>query len=121
MVNKVGTYVLALAAKEAGIPIYAMATTLKISPGQTARIAAISKGCDDDFEEKDVDEVTASWSKDIDTSKIMVRNIYFESTPLDLFTGIICERGVIHVNEIKDIMRRLKKDYKNGFDLMRTE
>ena len=76
VVNKVGTYPLALSAKREGVPFYVLAERYKVLPPSLAPHFRI--------EEKPPDEVTR---ERIPLGK--VRNRYFETTPFDLITGIV--------------------------------
>jgi translation initiation factor 2B subunit (eIF-2B alpha/beta/delta family) len=80
VVNKVGTYLLALAARDCGLPFYVCCESFK----HTRRLA-------DDFglEEMDPAELGAP-----DMPGILVRNIYFDITPARLVTAWIDENEV---------------------------
>jgi translation initiation factor 2B subunit (eIF-2B alpha/beta/delta family) len=85
-VNKVGTYALALAAREAEVPFYVAALTEKLIPegirGRPDRIW-------------DPSEVLAD-----PPAGVTVENRYFESTPLSLISGIITERGLLGAGDV---------------------
>ncbi len=76
VVNKVGTYPLALSAKREGVPFYVLAERYKVLPPSLTPHFRI--------EEKPPDEVTR---ERVPLGK--VRNRYFETTPFDLITGIV--------------------------------
>jgi translation initiation factor 2B subunit (eIF-2B alpha/beta/delta family) len=78
-VNKVGTHLLALAARAEKVPLYVLADTLKVAaPSQPQRFAV---------EEGERREVTRErW--------LEVRNVYFEVTPARLVTAYVTEEGV---------------------------
>ena len=78
LVNKVGTYALALAARRASIPFYAACESFKFS-----RRSGI------ELEEMESEEV---WDGAPDG--IVVRNPYFERTPPDLVTGFVTDQGL---------------------------
>jgi translation initiation factor eIF-2B subunit delta/methylthioribose-1-phosphate isomerase len=78
LVNKVGTFALALAAARASIPFYAACESFKFS----SRSGIV-------LEEMEPSEV---W--DAPPGGVRVRNPYFERTPPDLVTGFITDRGV---------------------------
>lgn len=95
--NKVGTMLLALAAKHHGVPFYVAAPTSTIDL-DTADGDAIP------IEERSDDEV--AWLQGPDASGEMrrvrfttpdapVRNPAFDITPASLITGIITERGIV--------------------------
>lgn len=85
VINKIGTTMIALAARERGIRIYAACDTSKFirSPGLTFT-----------EESRRPDEL---WPDAPD--KIKVLNRYFEPTPLGLFTAIITEDGAVAPEE----------------------
>lgn len=80
LVNKVGSYPLALVAREAGIPVYALCETLKIaSPAFPLAL-----------EEKDPAELLPDM-----VAGFSARNPYFDVTPAALIAGYITEQGVL--------------------------
>jgi translation initiation factor 2B subunit (eIF-2B alpha/beta/delta family) len=87
VVNKVGSYVLALTCKELKIPLYALAGTEKIVSDD--RLFEFEK------HERPGDEV---WENP--PHGVQVLNRQFELVPLSLITGIVTENGVLHENEI---------------------
>lgn len=74
VVNKVGTYLTALAARERGVPLFAVADSFKVAsaPGLS-------------LEEKSPAEVAPR------SLGVKARNIYFDRTPGDLVRGIVME------------------------------
>jgi translation initiation factor 2B subunit (eIF-2B alpha/beta/delta family) len=86
LVNKVGTHLLALAARAEKVPLYVVTGTLKVAaPSQPKRFAA---------EEGDRKEVTRQrW--------LEVRNVYFEVTPAKLVTAYVTEDGVRRPSEMR--------------------
>lgn len=85
-VNKAGTYPLALAAKEAGVPVYVTALLDKI-------IAEGARGSTDRV--WDPSEVLSS-----PPPGVTVENRYFERIPLSLVEGIVTEEGILSTDEI---------------------
>lgn len=84
--NKVGTYALALAAKEAGVPVYVAALLDKfISEGARGRPNRVW----------DADELLAD-----PPPGVTVENRYFERIPLSLVNGIVTEEGVLGPTEV---------------------
>ena len=79
LVNKVGTHLLALAARAEKVPLYVLAETLKVAaPSQPQRFTV---------EEGKRHEVSRMrW--------LEVRNVYFEVTPARLVTAYVTEEGV---------------------------
>ncbi|MFA7095184.1 MAG: translation initiation factor eIF-2B [Gammaproteobacteria bacterium] len=79
-VNKAGTYLLALAARDQGIPFYVCCETFKRRvPGMGAL----------ELEEMDPAEIAAPGRP-----QVTVRNVYFDLTPRRLISGWISEQGV---------------------------
>jgi len=76
--NKIGTYGLALAARQHGIPFYVVAPTSTLDPGLPA-------GPDIPIEERDPTEVS---------SRFPARNPAFDVTPAALVSAIVTEQGV---------------------------
>ena len=95
VVNGVGTYLLALATKAAGIPFYVPCETLKFDP----RL----RGEEVDLEEKDPSEVVEPGRL---PPMVMVSNLYFDITPPELISGIVTEDGLLRVEEAIKYMRR---------------
>jgi methylthioribose-1-phosphate isomerase len=96
VVNKIGTYTLAVLAKRHRIPFYVAApvSTFDLRTG---------KGVAVPIEERPAHEVTgyrgARWAPE----GIAVRNPAFDVTPVELITGIITERGVVRSPNRKKI------------------
>ncbi|MFN3621544.1 MAG: NUDIX domain-containing protein [Nitrososphaerales archaeon] len=86
VINKMGTYLLALSASKAGVPFYVAAETLKIGVR-----TLFSKPV---LEERSPTEVFKN------APNLKARNIYFDVTPADLVTKIICEHGLIEVSKV---------------------
>jgi translation initiation factor 2B subunit (eIF-2B alpha/beta/delta family) len=80
LVNKVGSYPLALVASEAGKPVYALCETLKISAPDFPLI----------IEEKDPAELLPD-----PVAGFRARNPYFDVTPAQLISGYMTEQGVL--------------------------
>ena len=85
--NKIGTYTVAILAKEHGIPFYVAA------PVSTFDLAAPT-GASIPIEERPADEVTHVAGRRIAPEGVLVRNPAFDVTPHRYVTAIICERGV---------------------------
>jgi len=96
VVNKIGTYLKALAARDCEVPFYVAAP----SPSIDWRIA---DGRDIPIEERSAAEVTTVWGRteagaraavQVTPPRSPVLNPGFDLTPARLVTGIITERGV---------------------------
>lgn len=86
--NKIGTYGVAVLAKEHGIPFYVAAPTSTIDMGTPS-------GEDIVIEERPEEEITEGLGKRIAPNGVKVYNPAFDVTPADLITGIVTEKGVI--------------------------
>ena len=85
--NKIGTYSVAVLAKEHGIPFYVAA------PMSTVDFRC-ADGSGIPIEERDASEVTELFGKRIAPEGVAVRNPAFDVTPARYVTAIITERGV---------------------------
>src|SRR5438045_2870987 len=85
--NKIGTYPLAVLARENGIPFYVAA------PVSTFDLATPS-GAGIPIEERPADEVTHHGGRRLAPAGVAVRNPAFDVTPHRYVTAIVCERGV---------------------------
>jgi methylthioribose-1-phosphate isomerase len=85
--NKIGTYTLAVLARENGLPFYVAApvSTIDLATPSGDRIP---------IEERPADEVTHHGGRRMAPEGIAVRNPAFDVTPHRYVTAIICERGV---------------------------
>ena len=90
--NKVGTLMIALAAKYYGIPFYVAAPTTTLD--LTADSATLS------IEERDPREVTEIRGKRITPEGVKVFNPAFDATPLGLVTAVITEKGVFSKEQL---------------------
>ncbi len=86
--NKIGTYTVALLAREHGIPFYVAAPTSTIDMN-------ILHGDDIPIEERDSREVTHLKGRRIAPQGINVKNPAFDVTPSRLVTAIITEKGIV--------------------------
>ncbi len=87
--NKIGTYSVAIAAKEHNIPFYVA------SPISTIDLS-IKSGKDIPIEERDPKEITCGFGRQTAPDGIEVYNPAFDVTPTELVTAVITERGVIY-------------------------
>jgi methylthioribose-1-phosphate isomerase len=86
--NKIGTYSVAIAAKEHGIPFYVAA------PWSTIDMATAT-GDLIPIEERPQVEVTHHGGKQLTPDNVGIRNPAFDVTPAKYIAGIITERGVL--------------------------
>ena len=86
--NKVGTYALALAAKQHGVPFYVAAPTstfdLSLETGESIPI-----------EERSADEILSVLGANRPSFAMEVYSPAFDVTPHALITAIICEKGIV--------------------------
>jgi len=94
--NKIGTYMVAIAAKYHNIPFYIAAPKSTIDK-------KIKSGDEIIIELRNKEEVTIVNNKPICTDKVNVINPGFDVTPNELITGIITEYGIFKPNEIRKI------------------
>lgn len=87
--NKVGSYKLAVVARENGIPVYSVAPTSTID-------LSLPTGDDIPIEERSADEVTHINGVAIAPEGVPVYNPAFDVTPHRYLTGIITEEGVCY-------------------------
>lgn len=86
--NKIGSYSLAIAAKEHGIPVYVAAPSTTIDP-------KISFGEDIPIEEREAFELREVFGVQTAPDGINVYNPAFDVTPSHMITGIITEKGIL--------------------------
>jgi methylthioribose-1-phosphate isomerase len=86
--NKIGTYKLAVVAKENGVPFYAIVPTPTID-------LSLPSGAQIPIEERDASEVTHIQGQRIAPQGVPVANPAFDITPHRYLTAIVTEQGVI--------------------------
>jgi methylthioribose-1-phosphate isomerase len=87
VINKVGTFTIAVVARERKVPFYVAAPTSTFDLAHTSRQIVI--------EERKPEEVTHIGSKRITVEGVDVLNPAFDITPLKYVTAIICEKGIL--------------------------
>jgi len=104
--NKIGTYKIALAAHDNGIPFYVAAPTTTIDP-------TLSSGREIPIEERSEDEIHFVYGESntgelsvvrITPKGVKARNPVFDVTPFHLITGFITELGIIKPSEIRRVV-----------------
>ncbi len=88
LVNKIGTYGLAIAAREFTIPLYAVCDTTKFLPADYSL---------PEERERNPNEVLAT-----PLQGISAMNYYFDQTPLHYLTGIVTEKGILSIEQTKE-------------------
>jgi ribose 1,5-bisphosphate isomerase len=95
IINKVGTYLVALAAKDQSIPFWVATETFKINPSSLSIQPVIEEGPP---------------SEVIDLKRfknLKVRNPYFDITPPKYVTGVITEKGILKPQAINRVAQKL--------------
>ena len=95
VVNKIGTYPLALAAQRAGVPMYVLTESVKIAAPSAPLV----------LEAMDPRELLPE-----PVPGISARNPYFELTPAELVTATITEHGHLSQQDIAAIARDAERD-----------
>jgi methylthioribose-1-phosphate isomerase len=95
--NKVGTFMIALAARHHGVPFYVAA------PATSLDLAAESASMS--IEERDPKEVTEIGGRRITPRGVNVFNPAFDLTPLELVTAVITDKGVFSKEQIQNMVR----------------
>ena len=85
--NKIGTYQIAVLAKENGIPFYTVAPTSTID-------LSLASGAEIPIEERDKAEVLSPYGNPIVPSHFRARNPAFDVTPHRYLSGIVTENGI---------------------------
>jgi ribose 1,5-bisphosphate isomerase len=94
VINKIGTSMVALAAKEARTPFYVVSELLKFDP-------ATVLGDYEKIEERTTKEVWAD-----PPVGLVIRNPAFDVTRREFIHGIICEEGVVSPDSVSELMNR---------------
>jgi methylthioribose-1-phosphate isomerase len=87
--NKIGTYKLAVVARENGVPFYSVVPTSTVD-------LSLESGDDIPIEERDAEEVTVIGGVRIAPEGIAVANPAFDVTPHRYLTGIVTEKGIVY-------------------------
>jgi len=100
--NKIGTYSVAVLAKEHGLPFYVAAPLSTIDLN-------IADGSAIPIEERDASEVTHCGQNRLAPEGIKVRNPAFDVTPAQLITAIITEHGVVQGDYLAGLANLFKE------------
>jgi translation initiation factor 2B subunit (eIF-2B alpha/beta/delta family) len=98
LVNKMGTYLLALSSRKSNVPFYVACELDKLSSYSPREI---------ELEEKEASEVLSE-----KLPNVTIRNIYFDITPAELVTKIITEKGMMEPYEAVDYAREMEEHLK---------
>ncbi len=101
--NKIGSYKLAVLAKENGIPCYS------VSPISTVDLS-LASGDDIPIEERDAREVTHIGDVPIAPEGVPVYNPAFDVTPHRYITGIVTEKGIVYPPFEVNLRKVVEKD-----------
>jgi translation initiation factor 2B subunit (eIF-2B alpha/beta/delta family) len=91
VINKVGSYAAALAAREHSVPVYALAGRRKFIPGATPALKIL--------------EMPGSEVWDEPVRDVKPRNVYYEVVPLELLRGVVVEDTVLGQGEAAQLAR----------------
>ena len=97
VVNKIGTYSIAVLAHEHRVPFYVAAPFSTFDLEHKAEDVVI--------EERNPDEVTCFRSKRVAPTGTNVLNPAFDITPMKYVTAIICEKGVLAPEDVKRLAK----------------
>jgi translation initiation factor 2B subunit (eIF-2B alpha/beta/delta family) len=96
VVNKIGTSGLGMAARSRQRPFCVLCGSEKFIPDRFVLIE----------QTKAIEELLPS-----PVPNIRVRNVYFDTTPLDHLTNLVNEEGIQTVPELRQLLSRLEKDF----------
>lgn len=99
--NKSGTRMLSAAAAQQAVPVHVIASRDKFLGHALASRLELREG-------------TAGEIWDGAPAGVIVRNPYFESTPLDLVTSLITDAGVLGVGMVGDVCEALEREIPPG-------
>lgn len=100
--NKIGTYSVAILAREHGIPFYVAAPLSTID-------VQVASGAEIPIEERDRKEITQMNGRSLAPESIQVANPAFDITPARLVTAIITEEGVARPPYLKSLTEMFEK------------
>jgi methylthioribose-1-phosphate isomerase len=92
VINKIGTFTVAVLAKEHGIPFYVAAPRSTFDLSRAASSVII--------EQRNPEEVTHIGSRRIAPEGVKVLNPAFDITPLEYVSAVICEDGILRKADI---------------------
>ncbi|MGH2569212.1 MAG: translation initiation factor eIF-2B, partial [Bacteroidota bacterium] len=89
LINKIGTYGLAVVAHSLSVPLYALCDTTKFLPAGYSLASEVAR---------DPREVLA-----MPLQGVKALNYYFDSTPLSLLTGLVTEERILRSPELEKL------------------
>jgi methylthioribose-1-phosphate isomerase len=96
--NKIGTYSVAVLAKEHGLPFYVVAPTSTFD-------LTLSSGKEIPIEERSPNEVTHVQGVRLAPEGVGIRNPAFDVTPHHLVSAIVCENGIARAPYVESLRR----------------
>ncbi len=99
--NKIGTYKVAVVAKENGIPFYPVVPTSTVD-------LSLANGDLIPIEERDQDEVLCVFGRRVTPEGATARNPAFDVTPHRYVTGIVTEAGIVYPPFMKNLRRAVE-------------
>ena len=99
--NKIGSYKLAVVARENGIPCYS------VSPTSTVDLS-LPTGDDIPIEERPAREVTHCFGQPVAPEGVQVYNPAFDVTPHRYLTGIVTENGIVYPPLARNLRRAVR-------------
>jgi methylthioribose-1-phosphate isomerase len=96
--NKIGTYSVAVLAKEHGLPFYVVAPTSTFD-------LSLASGKEIPIEERSSNEVTHVQGVRVAPEGVSIRNPAFDVTPHHLVSAIVCENGVARAPYVESLRR----------------
>ena len=99
--NKIGSYKLAVVARENGIPCYS------VSPTSTVDLS-LPSGDDIPIEERPAREVTHCFGQPVAPEGVQVYNPAFDVTPHRYLTGIVTENGIVYPPLARNLRRAVR-------------
>jgi methylthioribose-1-phosphate isomerase len=107
--NKVGSYMLALAANDNKVPVYSVAPSSSID-------LSIANGSMIPIEERDPEEVLGIeiHGKRVSPNSATALNPAFDVTPFRLITAIVTEKGIVRPTYSKNLSITCRKPFKGA-------
>jgi translation initiation factor 2B subunit (eIF-2B alpha/beta/delta family) len=90
LVNKIGTSLIAMSARNAAVPVYVIATTVKFLPPNVPLSYQQIKNPQDIVPER--------------ISNLAAVNLYFDFTPLDQVKGCVTEAGIVPNDRLRELL-----------------
>ncbi len=108
VINKIGTFTIAVLAKEHSVPFYVAAPTSTFDLSRKSSEVTI--------EERKPEEVTHIGQQEIAARGVKVLNPAFDITPLAYVTAIVCENGILYKQDFRKLKpnRYMKKRFHTG-------